>query len=113
MKSKKVLFLGIILLIIGIIVRKIEDYHFFGLALIMFGVLLKTLYIVAKARSGEYKPGKELLFLFLGLALLFIGIYFRSHRPGIAGPILMVLGIALKIIYIVLFVRNVKINQVS
>lgn len=112
MRSKKVLFSGIIILIIGIIVRKTTAYEASGLALILLGVLLKTLYIIAKARSGEYKPGKELLFLFLGLGLFFSGIYLRTLQQGMMGPILMIIGIVLKIIYIVLFVRNIKSNQV-
>jgi len=108
-----VLFTGIILLIFGIVVRKMTSYELSGLALILFGVFLKTLYIIAKARSGEYKPGRELFFLFIGLGLFFSGIYLRSLQPGMTGPILMITGIILKIIFIVLFVRNVKSNQVS
>ena len=113
MGSKKVLFTGIILLIFGILIRKMTSYELSGLSLILFGVFLKTLYIINKARSGEYKPGNELFFLFIGLSLFFSGIYLRSLQPGMMGPILMIIGIVLKIIYIVLFIRNVKGNQVS
>jgi hypothetical protein len=72
MKSKWTLFAGIILLIAGIVIRKTSGFAPEGLLMIIMGVLLKTYYVVSKARSGEYKPGKELLFLFVGLGL-FLG----------------------------------------
>ncbi len=113
MGSKKVLFSGIILLIIGILVRKLTDFELHGLFLILFGVLLKTLYIIAKARSGEYRPGKELVFLFVGLGLFFSGLYLKAHQNGQIGFVLMMAGISLKIIFIVLFIKDVKSRRES
>ena len=75
MKSKWTLFSGIILLIIGILLRKATSFEVFGLVLILVGVLFKTYYIISKARSGEYAPGKELFFLFIGLGLFLSGLY--------------------------------------
>lgn len=108
MNSKWALFSGILLLTTGIILRIFTDEGVVGLVLIVFGVLLKSYYIIDKARSGEYKPGFELVFLCLGLALFFTGIYFRVHKPTYPYVLLMVLGLLLKTIYIFLFVVKVK-----
>ncbi len=67
MKSKVLLFIGIILLVVGIILKKTTQLDALGLASIITGVTFKTIYILAKVKSGEYRPGKELFFLVSGL----------------------------------------------
>ena len=67
MKSKVLLFIGIILLVAGIILKKMTQMDVLGLTLIIIGVTFKSIYILAKVRSGEYKPGKELILLVAGL----------------------------------------------
>ncbi len=104
MKSKGLLFVGIFLLVIGILLRKVFDFPLTGLILILSGVTLKTIYIVAKIRSGDYKPGREMLFLFIGLALFMTGLNTRDEFKGIFPLILIVSGLALKIIFIVKFI---------
>lgn len=109
MESKKVLFTGIILLIIGIFVRKFTSYESTGLFLILIGVIFKTIYIIAKAKSGAYKPGRELLFLGVGLLLFLFGLFLRRSDPEVTYPfILIVSGLILKVIFIILFIRKVK-----
>ena len=109
MKSKALLFTGIILLVIGIVLKKMTQMDTIGLALIITGVSFKSIYILAKVRSGEYNPGKELIFLITGLLLFFIGLYFRGIEQPIIKPIyLIVLGISLKIIFIIKFIQIVK-----
>lgn len=108
MKSKWALFAGIVLLIIGIIIRKTTDLTSEGLMMIIVGVLFKTYYIVGKARSGEYQPGYELWFLFIGLAMFLSGLYLRSHNPPFNPLLLIVPGITLKVIFIILFIIKTK-----
>ena len=110
MGTKKTLFGGIIILILGIVLKNISDLTALSIAFMVAGVLLKTLYIISKAQSGEYKPGKELLFLFSGLILFFTGIYMRKAGINPLGTILFFTGITLKIIFILLFIKKVK-NQ--
>ena len=106
MKSKALLFIGIFLLILGIIVRKITPYETLGLVLIITGVLCKTVYIISKARSGEYQPGKELIFLAIGLVLFLSGLYLRSMQQDIIDPgYLIIPGIGLKILFIFRFIQ--------
>lgn len=108
MKSKWTLFTGILLLILGIIIRKTTELGSEGLILIIVGVVFKTYYIISKARSGEYKPGYEMIFLFVGLAMFLSGLYLRSHEPPFSPALLIVPGILLKVLFIVLFIIKVR-----
>jgi 1,4-dihydroxy-2-naphthoate octaprenyltransferase len=108
MKSKWTLFAGILLLILGIILRKTTGLGTEGLILIIIGVAFKTYYIVSKARSGEYKPGYELIFLFVGLSMFMSGQYIRSHEPSFSPALLIVPGILLKVLFIILFIIKVR-----
>ena len=109
MTSKKVLFTGIVLLIIGILVRKMTTMDMYGLLLILLGVGLKTMYIVGMAREGLYRPGKELWWLFIGLAFLFFSIYSRGQETLITyAGIMLAVAIGFKVLFIVGFVKKVK-----
>ena len=111
MKSKKLLFIGIMLLILGIVFRKYTDMTGLGLSMILIGVACKTIYIIAKAKSGEYKPGKELIWLFLGLALFLTGLVLKSNSPGMIASALIVSGLSLKLLFILIFIRKVKTHK--
>jgi threonine/homoserine efflux transporter RhtA len=109
MKLKSLLFIGVILLTIGILLRKMTQMDDIGLSFIITGVLCKTIYIVTKARNGEYKPGKELIVLALGLLLFLIGLYLRNIKQNLMNPIyFIVLGITLKLIFIVRFIQIIR-----
>ena len=111
MKSKKLLFGGILILLIGILLKRVTDLSSLGLILIILGVSLKTIYIISKARSGEYKPGTELFVLAIGLLIFFTGLSLKSIDSPIINPAyLMIIGIGLKVTFIIMFVRNVRSN---
>ena len=108
MKSKSTLFAGIVLLTIGIVIRKTTGLPIIGLMMILVGVLFKTFYIISKVRSGEYQPGKELFFLFIGLGLFLSGLYLRSMDGFAYAPELIISGISLKVIFIILFILKTR-----
>jgi len=109
MARKSLLFVGIVLLVLGILIRKLTGLDVLGLLLIITGVICKTVYIVAKARSGEYQPGKELIFLGLGLLLFLSGLFLRKYDQNLFYPIYMIaVGLMLKIVFIIRFVQIVK-----
>ena len=109
MKSKVLLFIGIILLVVGIILKKITQMDVLGLASIITGVIFKSIYILIKVKSGEYKPGRELIFLVAGLLLFFTGLYLRGINQTLIKPIyLIVFGITLKITFIIRFIQIVQ-----
>ncbi|NJO90498.1 MAG: hypothetical protein HC831_17220 [Chloroflexia bacterium] len=108
MKQKWSLFTGILLLILGIVLRKSLDFNTLGLILIIGGVLLKTYYIINKIILGEYKPGFEILFLLFGLTIFLSRYYLHSQITAVPTGIFMGLGISLKIVFIVLFIRKTK-----
>ena len=108
MKQKWILFAGIVLLIVGIIIRKTSGFAIEGLVMIITGVLFKTYYIVSKARSGAYKPGNELWFLIIGLSMFLSGLYIRSNESQINPAYLIFTGLALKVVFIILFILKTK-----
>jgi hypothetical protein len=108
MKSKWTLFTGIILLTVGIVLRKITGLGIEAMVLIIVGVLFKVYYIISKARNGEYKPGNELLFLVIGLVMFFTGIYLRNHDSPFDPLFLIIPGILLKVVFIILFIRKIR-----
>ncbi len=111
MARKSLLFVGIVLLVVGILIRKLTGLDVFGLLMIITGVICKTVY---KARSGEYKPGKELIFLGLGLLLFLSGLYLRSIEQEIINPTyLIVAGLSLKIVFIIRFIQIVRRTEVT
>jgi hypothetical protein len=108
LKSKWTLFVGIALLTAGIVLRKMTGLAVEGLAVILLGVALKTLYIISKARSGEYVPGKELYFLFIGLSLFLGGLYLRAQSGASYSIAMIIAGISLKITFIILFIIKTR-----
>ncbi len=104
MKSKGLLFGGIFLLIIGIVMRKAGSFPQAGLMLIFTGVACKTIYIFSKIKSGEYRPGKELLFLAFGLVLFMTGLKIRIDDQGVFPLLLIISGLLLKILFIIKFI---------
>ncbi len=111
-KTKKILLLGIILLVAGILLKKLILLEILGLILIITGVTLKAIYIIAKFKSGEYQPGKELLFLVAGLILFFTGLYLKNINQNFIEPIyLIVFGLTLKVIFIIKFIIIVRSNK--
>lgn len=110
MTKKSLLFIGIFLLVIGILIRKLTDFESVGLVLILGGVACKTIYIFGKIKTGEYKPGRELYFLFIGLILFLGGIYMRKNNlePFNLAIVLIISGLSLKIIFIIWFIKKLK-----
>ncbi len=108
MQKKLPLFLGIILLSTGILLRVIGHTHLVHLAFIIPGSLSKIYYISMKVRRGEYVPGKEFIALWVGLALFFSALYMRSHNPAIPYQWFMFSGIALKVLFVSLFIVKSK-----
>ncbi len=108
MKTKWTLFAGIILLVAGIVLRNLTEMDLAAVSLIVLGVLFKTYYIVRMARSGEYKPGYELYFLFAGLGMFLSGLYLKSQNPSVIAGLLVFTGILLKTSFIVIFIVRLR-----
>lgn len=108
--KKTWLFAGIVLLVAGILVRRMTDFPMIGLLMIFLGVGLKTYYIVAAARSGIYKPGAELWLLFSGLVLFLGGLYLRRSgaEVGIDPIYLILIGLTLKALFVIRFIQIVR-----
>lgn len=108
MKKKWPLFLGVLLLVIGIIIRKMTDYTYSGVIIILIGVICKIFYITSKFKSGEYKPGYELAILYIGVIVFFTGMYLRSQEISLYPTLLMPIGISLKLVFILMFIKKTR-----
>lgn len=111
MKQKWPLFAGILFLIIGILLKKVFEINLIGLITILVGVALKTYYVVNKAIIGEYRPGFELLFLFVGLSLFLSRNFLHMQIELIPAGVFMGVGISLKIVFIILFIKKTKATE--
>ena len=109
--KKPILFFGIGLLIAGILLRRLSDYQNLGLLVILFGVGLKTYYIIRAIRSGLYTPGKEIWLLFAGLTFFLGGLYLRGESIVVKPTYLIVFGLSLKVLFIIRFIQKVRINR--
>lgn len=105
-KGKGLLYLGLIMLTIGLLIRYLSAYQSIAFVLVIVGVMAKVIYLVSKIKKSTYRPGVELILLFVGLALFFTGIYMRSHNFAEVYPYFMITGIILKVAFIIMFIRK-------
>ena len=110
MKGKGLLYSGLVLAAFGILLKFLTDLNLIPTILVLGGVLLKIYYLVSKIRRGTYRPGYEIGILLIGLALFLSGIYIREHGGTINPAFLMIPGIALKVTFIILFIRKLRKN---
>ena len=82
-----------------------------GIILILSGIVCKTVYIIVKVRTGEYNPGGELYFLFIGLTLFLVGLVLKSYEASLQSMALIMVGITLKIVFIIKFVMILRSNR--
>lgn len=116
MAKKSLLFIGIVLLVIGIFIRKLTDLNAFGLILILGGVTFKSIYIVGKIKSGEYKPGREFFLLIIGLLFFLGGIYMKNNDLELLlmpALFFIITGLALKVMFIIWFIKKLKASRIN
>jgi uncharacterized membrane protein (DUF485 family) len=111
MKGKWPLYIGLVLLSIGILLKYLTDLNPISTILIFTGVLFKIYYLINKIRGGSYTPGYEIVVLLIGLTLFLTGIYIRSQGSPINPAYLMIPGITLKVAFIVLFIRKIRMKH--
>lgn len=102
------LYLGIVLLTLGIVLNKTTSWQPIPLIILLTGVAFKAAYIIGKITTGEYKPGNEVYLLLLGLGLFLTGVYFKSHPKELHHAFLMAPGIVLKVSFILIFIFKTR-----
>lgn len=112
MKQKNLIFIGVIFLIAGIVGRQVWDESSIALAFIIIGVACKFIYMAIAIYKKRYRPGKELLLLYMGLAVFFAGLYMRRHGLSMGIP-LEVLGVLMKLVFIGLFIRKSRRSEIN
>lgn len=108
MKTKWPLYLGIVLLTLGIVLKSMGKFDPYALIILLSGVAFKIGYIITKIITGEYHPGKEVILLMVGLTLFLTGVYFKAHPRELHHAFLMVPGIALKLSFVLIFIFKLR-----
>ncbi len=106
MKSIYLIFVGLFLLIAGIVMKYVTDLNVLPVILMAAGGLFKLAYILLKIVRREYKPGFEVLLLLSGLLLFFTGKNLQRDPDIAYAMFMMITGIGLKILFVLLFIRK-------
>lgn len=108
-KIKLLLYTGLTLLTIGIILRFSMGPGLIPSILIYSGVALKVSYLLYIIFKGRFKPGIEILFLLVGLSLVFSGSRLRGFdvNPYLITS-MIVTGATLKLLFIIFLFRKLK-----
>ena|GEM_PF-5329046 len=108
MKRKVFLYIGIILLISGIALKSLTDYTVLAWLTVISGALAKIIYLVGRIKSRSYKPGYEMIMLYLGLSLFFIGMYIKTSFIAEHRLLFIYIGIGFKILFVIIFAIKIK-----
>ncbi len=108
-KIKLLLYTGLTLLTIGIVLRITIGAGLIPSILIYSGVALKVSYLLYIIFKGRFKPGLEILFLLVGLSLVFSGSRLRGFdvNPYLITS-MIIAGATLKLLFIILLFRKLK-----
>jgi len=93
-------------LTIGVVLKLLDEYDQYAVALIIVGAAFKLAHIIGIIRNKSYKPGLELAVLALGLFLFFFGLYV-CHIESIARNFIIA-GVIFKFIFVILFIRKLE-----
>lgn len=110
LKRKKYLYIGIVLLVTGIALRSLGIWGMFPYFLIGLGAANKLAYIILSMKHRKYKPGYELFVLYSGLAIFFTGLYLKNNSLWEYASVLMAVGIAFKMGFLLLFMRKFRVR---
>lgn len=108
MKNKWPLFTGLALLTIGIVFKIVFENTLFAIFLIVTGIVLKLYFILSKIKSAKYRPGYELILLFVGLGLFFTGVHMERTFLIFEPLYVKFTGIILKIAFVLLFIQKTR-----
>ncbi|MBN2165945.1 MAG: hypothetical protein JW717_06695 [Marinilabiliaceae bacterium] len=105
---KPFLYIGILVLALGVFLRIFSSFFILSLFFIIAGALMKITYIFAIYKRGEYKPGSELLLLGIGLSVFFTGVYFKYHFLPFHHAYLLATGGIFKMVFIFMFIQKTR-----
>jgi hypothetical protein len=108
MERKLLLYIGILLLVSGIALKSFTGYSILAWLTIGTGALAKILYIIGKIKSRSYKPGYEMICLYLGLSIFFTGMYVKADLVTEHKSLFIYTGIGLKSLFVFLFIRKMR-----
>lgn len=105
-KSKWKLILGLIILILGIVLKLLTEHDVLAIILIIIGAFLKTMHVIDIIKNKSYQAGFEILVLVIGLSLFFFGLYICQIES--LAQLFIISGLILKTIFVVWFIRKLN-----
>ncbi len=111
MVKKWPLLVGILFLVPGVLLRIFSDINMWPVLIIVTGAFFKIYYIIRKIIAGEYKPGYEMIILYIGLIMFFTGVFLRNHHSSFNHMFLMIPGICCKLFFIFMFIKKSRIKK--
>ena len=105
-RSKWKLFIGLLLLTLGIVLKLLTDQDALAVSFIVLGALLKVAHIIGMIKKNSYQPGIELVILGLGLSLFFFGLYICQNDSF--ARVFIITGLVLKTVFVVQFIRKIN-----
>jgi hypothetical protein len=108
MKQKWSIYLGVLSLVAGIVLLKVSMHSIVPIGLIVLGAGLKLNFLLQKIVRHKYRPGIELVYLVTGLVIILLRKYIQLPLAGNGMDLLLGLGVALKVVFVLMFIRKVK-----
>lgn len=105
-KLKWLLYIGIVLVVSGIVLKKMLLLGSLPILLLILGGSMKLLFLILSWRNGSFRPGYEMLLLVFGLGLFFTGLYVKHPVVVDYKSFFLPSGVFLKLLFIILIIRK-------
>ncbi len=107
MRKKILLYIGILLLVIGIILKFTVASSFVSYSFILVGIALKLIYLIKSVVTKEVKLGGEMFLLIIGISLVLIGTHLKTtSNYFMLHPVLITVGVVCKIIFVAVWIKK-------
>ncbi len=107
MRKKTLLYIGILLLVTGIILKFIVASNFISFPFIISGIILKLIYLIRSIVTKEVKLGGEIFLLIIGISFVLIGGHLKTtSNYFMLHPVLITVGVVCKIIFVAVWIKK-------
>lgn len=108
MRKKILLYLGILLLVTGIILKVIIASGVIPHTFIIAGITLKMIYLIRAIVTKEVKLGAEIFLLIIGISMVLIGAHLKTtSNYFMLHPVFITVGVVCKIIFVAVWIKKV------
>lgn len=107
MRKKILLYVGILLLVVGLILKFTVTSNFISYSFIIAGIALKLIYLIKSVVTKEVKLGGEMFLLIIGISFVLIGAHLKTtSNYFMLHPVLITVGVVCKIIFVAVWIKK-------